>query len=185
MDAKIKQIIAGIRAVEGDALTNDPNDSGGWTKYGITEATAREYGFDVKQLTWEQAEGIYYDKYVKKPKFDLVLPIMPRVAVELIDTTVNGGSPVVWLQQWLNVLNYNNCLSPAPLKEDGLLGSNTLDALRALCKQRGADVADDVLTTALNCDQGVYYKSLATRRPKDKKFAYGWLLNRVHNQIKQ
>lgn len=183
MDPKIKSIIAGIRAVEGDALTDDPNDSGGRTKFGITEATAREYGLDVAALTWEQAEGIYYDKYVRRPRFDEVLAIAPKVAVELIDTTVNGGAPVRWLQEWLNVMNYQNKIAAAPLSTDGKIGPATLNALRAFCKQR-AD-GDDVLCTALNCDQGVYYKTLATKREKDKKFAYGWLLNRVHNQIKQ
>ena len=183
MDARIKKIIAGIRAIEGDELTDDPNDSGRRTKFGVTEATAREYGYDVAALTWEQAEAIYYDKYVKKPKFDLVLEIAPKTAVELIDTSVNGGSPAKWLQEWLNVFNYQNRLAADDLSTDGKIGPSTLAALRAFCAQRGN--ADDVLLTALNCDQGAYYKSLATRRPKDKKFAHGWLLNRVHNQVKQ
>lgn len=182
MNTRIKEIIADIRKVEGDALTNDPNDSGGWTKFGITEKTAKEYNLDVKVLTWEQAESIYYDKYVKKPKFDLVLEIAPKTAVELIDTTVNGGAPAKWLQEWLNVLNYENKLSSTELSTDGNIGPNTLNALKAFVAQRKN--GDEILCTALNCDQGIYYKSLATRRPKDKKFVYGWVLNRVHNQIK-
>lgn len=182
MNQQIKDLIAEIRKAEGDALTNDPNDSGGWTKFGITEKTAKEYRLDVKTLTWEQAESIYYDKYVKKPKFDLVLEIAPKTAFELIDTTVNGGAPVRWMQEWLNVMNYDNKLSATDLSTDGAIGNGTLSALKAFIAQRKD--GDDVLCTALNCDQGVYYKSLATKRPKDKKFAYGWLFNRVHKQIK-
>ncbi len=40
------------------------------------------------------------------------------------------------------------------------------------------------LAVALNCDQGVYYKNLSRRRQKDEKFVYGWLKNRVLDQVR-
>lgn len=43
---------------------------------------------------------------------------------------------------------------------------------------------DAALALALNCDQGVYYKNLSRRRQKDEKFVYGWLKNRVLDQVR-
>jgi lysozyme family protein len=69
MKNNFEDVVAKIRKDEGDAYTNDPADSGGPTKFGITlkdvqlhlnkNATAE----DVKALTWDKAKWIYKTKY--------------------------------------------------------------------------------------------------------------------------
>lgn len=183
MDSKIKKIIDDILLVEGEAFTNDPKDSGGATKWGVTQRTASKYGVqDVSTLTREKAFDIYYQGYVVERGFDKVLEIAPLVAAEMIDTTVNGGNPVKWLQDWLNVLNQEQTIY-SDLTADGKLGNQTLTALKAFISKRGNE-GDAILATALNADQGVYYKNLALSRSKDEKFVFGWLKNRVYLQVK-
>ena len=63
------KVIPLLRSDEGDEYTNDPNDSGGPTKYGITLTDYRQHinengvALDVKKMTWDQAETIYKEKY--------------------------------------------------------------------------------------------------------------------------
>lgn len=181
----VKEIIDGVLAAEGEKFTNDPSDSGGATKWGITQRVAIAHGItDVSKLTREQAYSIYYEEYVIAPKFDTVLAIAPLTAAELVDTGVNCGPsvPSRWLQEWLNAFNNQGTVYP-DIGEDGKLGAQTFNALRAYLKSRGPE-GDAALALALNCDQGVYYKNLSRRRQKDEKFVYGWLKNRVLDQVR-
>ena len=181
----VRAIIEAVMGIEGEEFTNDPLDSGGKTKYGVTATVAAKHGYsDVSKLTAGQAYSIYYDDYVIGPKFDTVLAIAPLTAAELVDTGVNCGPsvPSRWLQEWLNVLN-NQGTSYPDIEEDGKLGAQTFNALRAYIKLRGPE-GDAALAAALNCDQGVYYKSLSRRRQKDERFVYGWLKNRVLDQVR-
>lgn len=182
----VRAIIEAVMGVEGEEFTNDPLDSGGKTKYGITASVAAKHGYpDVSKLTAEQAYAIYYDDYVIGPKFDTVLALAPLTAAELVDTGVNCGTsvPSRWLQEWLNVFNNQGTMYP-DIVEDGALGARTFNALRAYLKVRGSE-GDATLAAALNCDQGVYYKSLARRRIKDERFVYGWIKNRVLDQVRE
>ena len=181
----VKEIIDGVLTAEGEKFTNDPSDSGGATKWGITQRVAIAHGItDVSKLTREQAYSIYYEEYVIAPKFDTVLAIAPLTAAELVDTGVNCGPsvPSRWLQEWLNAFNNQGTVYP-DIGEDGKLGAQTFNALRAYLKSRGPE-GDAALALALNCDQGVYYKNLSRRRQKDEKFVYGWLKNRVLDQVR-
>lgn len=57
---QFEQAIAFTLSWEG-GYVNDPNDPGGETKYGISK---KSYGhLDIKNLTVEQAEAIYYEDY--------------------------------------------------------------------------------------------------------------------------
>lgn len=93
---------------------NDPNDSGGETKYGISKRAYPD--INIQLLTKEAAKEIYKHDYWDKVKGDY-LPVPLRLMV--FDTAVNMG---VWraayiLQKLLNV------------KKDGLIGLKTLAAL--------------------------------------------------------
>lgn len=176
----ISGIIAEIIRVEG-GYSNDPNDAGGETKYGITVATARSYGYMGKMvdLPTDVARAIYQGRYVTAPGFDKVAAVSMAVAAEMVDTGVNMGVsiPGPLLQRWLNAFNKQQALY-ADLVVDGQLGPKTIQALSAFLKVRGKE-GEAVLVRALNCSQGARYLELTEKREKNEDFAYGWLLNRV------
>lgn len=159
--------------------SDDPMDSGGKTKYGITQKVANRFGYrgDMKDLSLETAENIYKANYWDVMQLDSVAKVSAKIAHEMFDTGVNTGNvrAVTFLQQSLNVLN-NGQKEYKDLTVDGLMGNNTLKAFRSHMRQRKND---KVLLRMLNCLQGSYYILLATKREKDEKFIYGWFNNRV------
>lgn len=178
-------IIDAILIREGDKFTNDPNDSGGQTKWGVTQAVlSEEMGrpatiAEVANLSRTQAFDIYMRRFFIRPRFDKVASLSQRIAEELTDTGVNMGTAVAtqFLQRALNALNLGG-EKYSDLKVDGDCGQRTLDALKTFIAWRGKD-GERVLLRALNALQGERYIDLAEKRPKDEAFLYGWLLNRV------
>lgn len=166
--------------IEG-GYTDDPRDSGGKTNYGITEQKARNWGYigPMNELPKALAVQIYRTDYWDAIQLDRVADISPSVARELFDTAVNCGvgRPIHFLQRALNVLNRSAADYP-DLTQDGVIGANTLAALRAFLTRRG-NMGEKVLLAALNAQQAMFYIELAERRPKDEAFVYGWLLTRV------
>lgn len=183
--SKIDDIISGVIQREGSAFTNDPKDSGGPTKYGITKAAlAAARGTtvttaDVAALTEVEARAIYRRKYVEAPGFLPVLTLSQAVGEKLVDAGVNMGPPraATMLQTALNALN-RNARDYADVPEDGQCGPGTVAALSAFLHKRGRE-GETVLVRALNCLQGSFYIDLARGRPKDEEYVYGWLLQRV------
>lgn len=177
---KIEQYINDLIDREG-GYVNDPKDRGGETKYGITVATARAYGYKgaMKDLPLETAKAIYLKTYWLAPKFDQINTICASVAEELLDTGVNCGVAFAkpTLQRALNLLNLNGALFP-DLAVDGVYGPKTYSALKAYLDKRGKD-GEKVLLRVLNVLQAERYISLAERNPSQEKFFYGWMLNRV------
>ena len=95
-------------------------DPGGKTRFGITEAVAREVGYrgDMRELPLDLAKRIYKDKYWDTVKAEQ-LPAAVRYAV--FDAAVNSGpgQAAKWLQRALGV------------KDDGAIGPQTLAAANA------------------------------------------------------
>jgi len=161
--------------------SNNPNDPGGETMFGITERVARANGYSgpMRALTREQAKAIYRSEYAIKPGFAAVAEISAAIGEELFDTGVNMGPPVpaLWFQEWLNAFNVGGRLY-RDIREDGNLGPATLTAFRAYLKARGAD-AEKVMLAGLNCCQGSRYLDLARSRAPNEDFVYGWMRGRV------
>lgn len=175
----ISAIIASVIFVEGN-YTNDPSDPGGKTMYGITERVAREYGYtgDMKDLTLQEANTIYSTLYVSEPGFDLFIDINPAVAHKLIDSGVNVGTARVsyWLQHTLNCYSRDGIDYPK-IKEDGIIGANTIKAYKALEAKRGKELACALVLKALDGQQTAYYISLN----KYNKYLVGWMDKRIEN----
>lgn len=95
-------------------------DPGGKTRFGITEAVAREVGYrgDMRELPLDLAKRIYKERYWNPIKAEQ-LPAAVRYAV--FDAAVNSGpgQSVKWLQRALGV------------KDDGVIGPQTLAAANA------------------------------------------------------
>jgi len=179
--SKLRQeIINGIIAKEAGYVDN-PNDSGGKTRWGITKAVARANGYKgkIKHLPKHVAYDIYAGKYWHVLKLDDVELLSPRIAEELADTSVNMGVPTaaVFLQRALNVLNRRGRDYP-DIRVDGKVGHLTIKALKAYLKKRGEE-GETVLYRMLNALQGARYVRLAERYEKNEEFEHGWFAHRV------
>ncbi|WP_235899025.1 glycoside hydrolase family 108 protein, partial [Acinetobacter baumannii] len=138
----IEQYLEELIKREG-GYVNNPADRGGATKYGITQAVARENGWNgnMKDLPLEFAKSIYKKQYWLEPRFDQVNALSPSVAEELLDTGVNCGPNFAkpLLQRALNLLNNQGKAGWPDLKVDGVYGSATLGALKTYLSKRGKD----------------------------------------------
>lgn len=176
----IKEIIDEIIRVEG-GYTNNPNDTGGATNFGITEKVARAYGYtgDMKFLPESVARDIYMQQYVIDPGFDKIAGVSAIIGAELVDTGVNCGTAVAgkFLQQALNAFNDEQKYYP-DLVVDGGCGPKTLEVLKKYLAARGKD-GELTMLKALNCLQGARYISITEARPANEDFCFGWIRNRV------
>ncbi|EMJ4788510.1 glycoside hydrolase family 108 protein [Klebsiella oxytoca] len=174
------QIFNAILEKEG-GYVNNPNDKGGPTNWGITQAVARAHGYngDMRNLTRQQALDILEADYWYGPRFDQISAVSPAIAAELCDTGVNMGPSVQvkWFQRWLNVFNNQQSYYP-DLNVDGQIGPRSISALKAYFAVRGKE-GEEVLLCALNCSQGQRYLELAEQRPANESFVYGWIKERV------
>lgn len=177
-----------IRKEGDDKFTNDPNDPGGPTKFGVTAAKLGEWrklgrvatADEVRNLQRPEAVDIFYNDYIVKPGFALVAAVSPAIAEELVDTGVNmgTGTPGPWLQRTLNSLNNEGHYWP-DLLVDGRVGRATVDAIKALRKMRGDDLSDKLVLTGLNAFQFVRYVELCEKRSGNEEYQFGWLKARV------
>lgn len=96
-------------------------DPGGKTRYGITEAVARDVGYrgDMRELPLDLAQRIYKDRYWDAMQTE-ALPADVRYIV--FDGAVNSGitQSAKWLQRACGV------------KDDGIVGPATIRAANSL-----------------------------------------------------
>jgi lysozyme family protein len=182
---QIDAIINGILDREGGEYTDDPNDSGGPTKWGITVPVLMKYLHrpltldELRNLSRGTAAHLYVQQFYFEPHFDRIADVSTPIAAELTDTGVNLGpvQATMFLQRCLNAFNRQGKLYP-DVKVDGGCGDVTITTLQKYLATRGAD-AEKVMMRALNGLQAAFYIKLAEGRPKDENFVYGWILNRV------
>lgn len=143
-----------VLANEG-GFSNDPDDSGGETKYGISQRSYPDW--DIPNLTKEDAIAIYrQDFWAPYQDFE------DRLATKVFDLAVNLGHrrAVKILQRALRCLG-------AKLDDDGVLGPVTKRAVRA------ANL--DLLLPAVRSEAAGVYRNLAATNAKQQKFLKGWL----------
>lgn len=104
---------------EGD-FSDHAADPGGKTRYGITEAVAREVGYrgDMRELPLDLAKRIYLERYWRPVRAD---DLPPGIRYTVFDAAVNSGPAQAarWLQRALAVT------------ADGVIGPKTLTAAYA------------------------------------------------------
>jgi lysozyme family protein len=142
---------------------NHPNDKGGATNKGITQAVFSEYlksrGLpveSVREITPADVERIYATRYWNAAK---CREFPPKVAAVLFDAAVNHGvtKAIKLLQRALG------------LAEDGIVGPKTLAASEAFgvsevfCKTREK-----------------FYRDIVAAKPDQAVFLRGWL-NRIRD----
>ena len=160
---------------------NDAADTGGETRYGVTKRVARANGYegDMRELPLDEARRIARKQYWDSLRLDSIAELSSDIAGELFDTGYNMGTGTAgkFLQRALNVLNRRGHLY-SDLTVDGLVGPVTVAALRSFLDYRD-DHGESVMMSALNALQAVRYIEIAENNPKQERFVYGWLLNRV------
>ncbi len=152
-----------IFEVEG-GFTDDENDRGGKTTWGITEEEAREFGYtgDMRNLTKDFAKNIYLKKYYLGNKLDKILN--DKVALSIFDWAVNSGRRGIKKAQIVaNKFGAN-------LVIDGIIGNKTLEAINAIDPKMFLKEYHEM--------QRTFYKNLAARDNSQEGFLKGWL-NRI------
>lgn len=152
-----------IFKVEG-GFTDDENDRGGATNFGIIEEEAREFGYtgDMRNLTKDFAKNIYLKKYYLGNKLDKV--INNKVALSIFDWVVNSGRRGIKKAQIVaNKFGAN-------LVIDGIIGNKTLEAINSINPEAFLKEYHEM--------QRTFYKNLAARDSTQEDFLKGWL-NRV------
>jgi len=167
----IKEIIAAIIAKEG-GYVNHPNDKGGPTQYGITAKSYAEYFKrhadsvtidNIKSVTQQLAEKIYYTLYYVRPGIDLLPELIQPI---MLDMSVNHGrsGSIKILQTALGKAGMN---AGAP---DGIIGQKTLTAATEAVRQLGKHFINDLI----NCRISVYEEIIKTD-PRQAVFKAGWI----------
>ena len=164
---RFKKFLDYIFEVEG-GFTDDENDRGGKTNWGITEEEAREFGYtgDMRNLTKDFAKNIYLKKYYLGNKLDKV--VNDKVALSICDWAVNSGR-----NGTKNAQIAINQLTNANLNVDGIIGNKTLEALNAADPEKFLEVYHNL--------QKIYYKGKVEADRTQERFLTGWL-NRIQRK---
>jgi lysozyme family protein len=175
-------VLAPLIIGEEGGYTNDPNDSGGETNWGLTVAVARANGYtgSMSSMTKPQALVIYKAKYYMQTGVYLISPVSLKIAADVFDYGVNAGvgTAVMFLQKVLNLMN-NQGKDYADVKVDGGCGPGTVAALKAFLTKRGQAEGETVLQKALGGEEYAHYRDIATTNPTQEEYFYGWVANRV------
>lgn len=179
MSNKFDNAVLHTLAHEG-IFSNDANDRGGKTKYGITHGTLKTYqnktgrlpGRRIEDLTRSEAIDIYKALYWR---YDGVASQM--IATKLFDIGVNTGLTVVVriVQQAINFhprVRQIATRTVAPVDVDGLWGPATLNAINALSR---SDTDRHMLFQAMALFQAKRYCDIVTANPTQLDFIGGWL----------
>jgi type VI secretion system secreted protein VgrG len=149
-------------------FVDDPDDRGGATNLGITQATLAEWrgkevtAADVKALTTTEAAGIYKARYWDRMSLDLILS--QSLAEAVMDFGVNAGIRTAGkaLQQSLNWVR-----GAEVLVKDGAIGPKTL---------REVNLAPERELMLKFFEVRVrYYVAISRHRPQNRKFLYAWM----------
>jgi len=163
-----QQIISDILRREG-GFVNDPDDPGGPTNMGITQATLSDYlgrhasVDEVRNLDEDTAREIYERRYYTSPRIDgLPHSVRPFMA----DAAVNHGPRTAgkMLQRVLNEAGFG------PLGVDGRRGPRT----RAAAVRADAEMGPFLLAALVEARQAVYAR-LIKRNPSLARFEKGWM----------
>lgn len=174
---------ARLLLIEG-TFSDDPDDPGGATKWGITEQLARAYGYAgrMQDMAKAQARALYEAHFWVGMQLPQVLELAGEgLAERLFDAGVSCGRARggEMLQRALNELGgQDGARLYHEVLEDGSIGPVTLDALRQYVRHHGGD-GISVITRAVNCLQGAFYLELGRRNRVQRKYTFGRFKQRI------
>jgi lysozyme family protein len=140
----------------GDKISNSSSDSGGLTKYGISQKAYPE--LNIKALTKEMASDIYYNDYW----VPMIIEEIPNqlLVLHLFVFGVNAGirTSIRLLQRLVGV------------KDDGYIGAKTIKAIK--------NFNGDILQKFIEKEKE-FYVLLVKKHPDQEVNLKGWI-NRVN-----
>ncbi|SDM21409.1 glycoside hydrolase family 108 protein [Halarsenatibacter silvermanii] len=150
-------------------FSDHPNDTGGATRYGITERVARGAGYegDMKELPLDTAKDIYRQNYWDRMRLDEIED--GRLRLLLMDTGVNMGVGTAGriLQR------AHNLLSEGQITVDGAIGPITLEHINQINRR------DNLLYT-VEILRGYRYLEIVKNNGSQRVFIHGWF-NRLRS----
>jgi lysozyme family protein len=151
-------------------FSDDPDDHGGATKFGITEPMARSYEYhgNMEDLPLRIAESIYRKEYWDNNRLEEISEYDFFLAAKLFDIAVNMGS----MKDGLILQKSLNCLLDQgnELKKDGVIGSKTVMNL----KKFSSLSEKKLIMKMLNSLQAVHYMNICENNESQKRFIRGW-----------
>ncbi|MFA5049316.1 MAG: glycosyl hydrolase 108 family protein [Patescibacteria group bacterium] len=148
------QIFDYLLNIEG-LYSDDPDDPGSETKYGISKASFPDE--DIANLTKARAEYLYRKNYWERYRCNLIQSPLLAAEVFVAVVNVNGAKVIKYLQTACNNLG-------AGLKVDGLIGPATLDFINNFRHSKAIVAAFEGEMYKHYCNQG------------KKKYISGWLI---------
>ncbi|MDH5445591.1 MAG: N-acetylmuramidase [Gammaproteobacteria bacterium] len=138
----------------GSRITDDPDDRGGLTKYGISQ---RSYpNVDIRNLTEQQAKDIYKRDYWDKVKGDDINS--QEIAENLFDTAVNMGPKAASRLAQM-------ALELEPV--DGIIGPKSLAAINT--KDEELFIAEFTIAKIAR------YAYICNKNRSQSKYLLGWV----------
>jgi|TARA_B100000315_G_C14532387_1_gene566845 lysozyme family protein len=147
-----EEIIDKVIESEG-GYVDDPDDSGGQTKYGISHKAYPEV--DIKNLTVKEAKQIYYEDYWIPSKSDSLPDQLKEIYFDMVVNFGRRGGAKV-LQQACNGKN------TFKIKVDGRVGPATISASKNVEPDR------------LRSYRVLKFASIVIKKPTMEKYWFGW-----------
>lgn len=172
--SRYAECLAHVLKFEG-GFVDDPDDRGGATNQGITQATFDAWQDNrelprraVRDITDYEVEAIYHVRYWSPCRGD---DLHPPLDLVVFDAAVQHGPhrAIKWLQELVGV------------QVDGTSGEKTLYAVNGHVLSNGVtDLVDAYMT-----HRASFYASIIARDPSQKKFQKGWAnrMNAVQDLI--
>ena len=151
--------------------TNDADDPGEETKFGITNndlkiyAKQLDFPLDVTNISRSQAINFYEQVFWNKYHYNEIHSL--SIATKIFDMAVDMGAHEAHelLQRALSYCGYTQ------IKVDGILGIQTIEDINEVCLHgRESDLMYELIEEAK-----YFYEQLVKEKPILNKFLKGWL----------
>ena len=143
---------------EGSDYTDDPNDAGGETKYGVSKAAFPDV--DIANLTYDLAAQIWLDNFWTPNRVGEI--VNQELANKLLNM-IGNSNPRVVVRQFQTAIN----ICGGSLNVDGLIGTATIDTANS-CNYRW-------LLSVFKNIRIEYYIELVDRDPNKIRYLKGWV----------
>ena len=150
---------------EGMVYTNDPKDSGGPTKYGITQTTFEQYFkrisslHEIKDMSVETAKQIYFDLYWRPGGCDRISNLGLAACLFNSGVLYGTGTTSILAQNALNKCG-------AKLKSDGAFGDKSVAAINSVDVTKFLEAFHEQLLGRI--------ETVIANNPKNERFRNGW-----------